>query len=196
MLSAIGSGAASRLISGIGIDGYVSGATVWWDENSDGILNNGEVYSTTNNDGTFELDGVGSTGQIVIDGGLDIETGAEVDTMVISLSDVTDTQVTVTPLTLLSAYGVDAGAILTALGISGDITLDSYDPVAAIEEATGDTVTAGRVLLQAQQIFAVVNSMVALAEEQGMDTATAIETVIEAISGISDLSDLIGSIWR
>ena len=35
--------------------------------------------------------------------------------------------------------------------------------------------------------------MVALAEEQGMDTATAIETVIEAISGISDLSDLIGT---
>ena len=97
------------------------------------------------------------------------------------------------PLTLLSAYGVDAGAILSALGVTGDITLDSYDPVAAIEEATGDTVTAGRVLLQAQQIFAVVNSMVALAEEQGMDTATAIETVIEAISGISDLSDLIGA---
>ena len=194
LLSAIGSGAASRLISGIGIDGYVSGATVWWDANSDGVLNDGEVYSTTNNDGTFELDGVGSTGQIVIDGGVDIETGAEVDTMVISLSDVTDTaEVTVTPLTLLSAYGVDAGAILSALGVTGDITLDSYDPVAAIEEATGDTVTAGRVLLQAQQIFAVVNSMVALAEEQGMDTATAIETVIEAISGISDLSDLIGA---
>ena len=94
---------AARLISGIGIDGYVSGATVWWDANSDGILNSGEVYSTTNNDGTFELDGVGSTGQIVIDGGVDIETGAEVDTMVISLSDVTDTtEVTVTPLTLLS----------------------------------------------------------------------------------------------
>ena len=72
------------------------------------------------------------------------------------------------------------------MGVTGDITLDSYDPVAAIEEATGDTVTVGRVLLQAQQIFAVVNSMVALAEEQGMDTATAIETVIEAISGISD----------
>ena len=51
--------------------------------------------------------------------------------------------------------------------------------MAAIEEATGDTVTAGRVLLQAQQIFAVVNSMVALAEEQGVDTTTAIETVIE-----------------
>ena len=80
LLSAIGSGAASRLISGIGIDGYVSGATVWWDANSDGILNNGEIYSTTNNDGTFELDGVGSSGQIVIDGGVDIETGAEVDT--------------------------------------------------------------------------------------------------------------------
>ena len=90
----------------------MSGATVWWDANSDGVLNDGEVYSTTNNDGTFELDGVGSTGQIVIDGGVDIETGAEVDTMVISLSDVTDTaEVTVTPLTLLSAYGVDAGAI-------------------------------------------------------------------------------------
>ena len=90
----------------------MSGATVWWDANSDGVLNDGEVYSTTNNDGTFELDGVGSTGQIVIASGVDIETGAEVDTMVISLSDVTDTaEVTVTPLTLLSAYGVDAGAI-------------------------------------------------------------------------------------
>ena len=62
----------------------------------------------------------GLHGQIVIDGGVDIETGTEVDTMVISLSDVTDTT-KLRLLALLSTYGVDATAILSA-GITGDIS--------------------------------------------------------------------------
>ena len=43
LLSALGSGAVSRLLSGSAIDAYVSGATVWWDADSDGVLDDDEV---------------------------------------------------------------------------------------------------------------------------------------------------------
>ena len=60
LLSAIGSGAVSRLLSGSAIDAYVSGATVWWDADSDGILDDDEISTTTDTDGSYSLDGVGT----------------------------------------------------------------------------------------------------------------------------------------
>ena len=51
----------------------MKGATVWWDADSDGVLDDDEVFTTTDTDGSF-LDGVGSGGYIVISGGVDIDT--------------------------------------------------------------------------------------------------------------------------
>ena len=107
LLSALGSGAVSRLLSGSAIDAYVSGATVWWDADSDGVLDDDEVSTTTDTDGSYSLDGVGTGGHIVISGGVDIDTGAEVATMKIHVDDISDEGgVTVTPITLLQTYGI------------------------------------------------------------------------------------------
>ena len=193
LLSAIGSGAVSRLLSGSAIDAYVSGATVWWDANSDGVLDADEPYTTTDTDGSYTLDGVGSGGHIVISGGVDIDTGATVSTMKMHVDDISDESgVTVTPITLLKTYGINDELIHEILETDPTIDFGNYDPVEIIESGIGDTVEAARILLHAQQYFALVNALVALAEEQGYDHHDAIELVINAIYEEEDHSNLVG----
>ncbi|MFM1855039.1 MAG: hypothetical protein RLZ83_348, partial [Pseudomonadota bacterium] len=60
------------------IDGYVKGATVFYDADADGVLDAGEVSTVTDDQGNFELTGVtpSANGRIVVlEGGTDIETG-------------------------------------------------------------------------------------------------------------------------
>ena len=193
LLSAIGSGAISRLLSGSAIDAYVSGATVWWDADSDGVLDDDEVSTTTDTDGSYSLDGVGSGGHIVISGGVDIDTGATVATMKIDVDNISDEGgVTVTPITLLQTYGIDDALIHEILETDPTIDFGNYDPVEIIESGIGDTVEAARILLHAQQYFALVNSLVALAEEQGYEHHAAIELVVNAIYDEDDHSNLVG----
>ena len=193
MLSAIGSGAISRLLSGSAIDAYVSGATVWWDADSDGVLDDDEVSTITDTDGSYSLDGVGSGGHIVISGGVDIDTGATVATMKIDVDNISDEGgVTVTPITLLQTYGIDDALIHEILETDPTIDFGNYDPVEIIESGIGDTVEAARILLHAQQYFALVNSLVALAEEQGYEHHAAIELVVNAIYDEDDHSNLVG----
>ncbi|MDA9816139.1 hypothetical protein N9C75_03685 [Alphaproteobacteria bacterium] len=193
LLSALGSGAVSRLLSGSAIDAYVSGATVWWDADSDGVLDDDEVSTTTDTDGSYSLDGVGTGGHIVISGGVDIDTGAEVATMKIHVDDISDEGgVTVTPITLLQTYGIDDDLIHEILETDPTIDFGNYDPVEIIESGLGDTVEAARILLHAQQYFALVNSLVALAEEQGYEHHDAIELVVNAIYEEEDHSHIVG----
>lgn len=56
-------------VSGNVIDGYVSGATVFVDLNGDGVLNPGEVSTTTDAFGNFSFSGVTSFGKIIAFGG-------------------------------------------------------------------------------------------------------------------------------
>ncbi len=193
LLSAIGSGAVSRLLSGSAIDAYVSGATVWWDADSDGVLDDDEISTTTDSEGAYSLDGVGTGGQIVISGGVDIDTGATVSTMKVDVDSISDESgVTVTPITLLQAYGIDDALIHEILETDPNIDFHNYDPIEIIEAGGADTVEAARILLHAQQYFALVNALVALAEEQGYGHHDAIELVIDSIYEEEDHSNLVG----
>ena len=86
--------------------------------------------------------------------------------MMAASTDITDFEnAHVTPLTLLKAQGVSEDTITAALGVTVDI--DSYNPMAILEGSSDTTEldTAGTVLLKAQQLFSVVNSVSGLAEE-------------------------------
>ena len=78
-----------------------------------------------------------------------------------SISD--EGSVTVTPITLLQAYGIDDALIHEILETDPNIDFHNYDPIEIIEAGEGDTVEAARILLHAQQYFALVNALVALA---------------------------------
>merc|ERR1712070_538660 len=98
-------------IGGGVIDGYVSGATVFWDINSNFIMDANEAaYSTTTGaDGSYSLNITSATGQIVVmDDGVDISTGGSVGMMAMSVENATDvTAAQITPLTMLAAQGID-----------------------------------------------------------------------------------------
>lgn len=170
---------------GFAIDGYVSGATVFWDVNGNFVLDAGEVSTTTAADGSYFLSGVtAGVGQIVVMGdGVDTNTGGSVGMMAASTSVSATDAVMVTPLTLLMSQGVSQEALKTALGVTGaEIDLANFDPVATLTAAAGGVEDAGRILLQAQQLFAVVNSVSNLAAGTGGDVASVMSQTVAAVA--------------
>lgn len=193
--SSILSAATGVDFGGFAIDGYVSGATVFWDQNGNFIQDANEtVQSTTKADGSYSLQGVTKgVGQIVIKGdGIDTNTGGSVGMMAASTSVSDATKAMVTPLTLLMAQGVSESSVKTALGLTANVSLTNYDPMSVLKAGVGDTQSAGTVLLKAQQLFAVVNAVSGLAASVSGSQADALKATISAISQ-KDLSTLVGA---
>lgn len=130
--------------TGIVSDGYISGATVFADANGDGIWNEGEAKTTTDANGDYTL--VGGTGSIVAFGGTDISTGvvfegiftAPVGSTTVSALTTLVNQVVkatlsdVTPITVAEAEA----KVKAALGLSSDINLLTFDPIAVALDST------------------------------------------------------------
>ncbi len=70
-----GGGGGAATSSGFVIDGYISGATVFRDENGNGLLDDGEARTTTDEQGAFSGLGGDQNAPIVSVGGTDISTG-------------------------------------------------------------------------------------------------------------------------
>lgn len=181
--------------SGYAIDGYVSGATVFWDQNANFIQDANEtVQTTTRADGSYSLQGViKGVGQIVIKGdGIDTNTGGSVGLMAASTSVSDATKAMVTPLTLLMTQGVSESSVKTALGLNTNLSLTDYDPMSVLKAGVGNTQVAGTVLLKAQQLFAVVNAVSGLAASVSGSQTDALKATISAIAQ-KDLSTLVGT---
>ena len=58
--------------SGVGVDGYIEGNTIYADNNNNGILDGGDTAST-NSTGVFKL--YGTSGPLIMTGGTDKATG-------------------------------------------------------------------------------------------------------------------------
>ena len=203
----------ANVFSGFGIDGYVSGATVFWDIDGDFFQDANEtVQTTTDDNGFYSLTGVGTTGQIVIKSdGIDTNTGGSVGMMAASVDPNNTNNANVTPLTLLKAQGVAESTILSALGDGINVDIDTYDPMAVLNATGADAdyesldgedllaaQVAGKVLLQAQQLFGVINSISAIAEGAGVNENQAVLNTVAALSenissGNLDLSNIVGS---
>ncbi|HEX4878826.1 MAG TPA: hypothetical protein VFV39_03195, partial [Limnobacter sp.] len=119
------------------IDGYLSGATVFIDENENGLLDANELRTLTNSQGAFTLPG-GRTGPLVSIGGTDIATGLPFNGVLKAPAGAT----VITPLTTLMDLLLNANQTLTieqaqsqvlaALGIRVDgqtLNLLTFDPV-------------------------------------------------------------------
>ncbi|MFC7049706.1 cadherin domain-containing protein [Emcibacter nanhaiensis] len=153
-------------VTGAVVDGYVEGATVFLDENNNGILDSGEVSSTTDASGnySFEVE-EGTTGTIVSIGGTDVSTGVSYDGVVLTAPAGASV---VSPLTTLMVNGVSEADIKAAFGIDDSVDLGSFDPVAASGNGDGN---AAAVLLAGQEVMALVQSVTALLEGAGVANA-------------------------
>jgi Ca2+-binding RTX toxin-like protein len=136
---------------GRSINGYMVGATVFFDANLNGVQDENEPFSITNADGSFDLDvsldkfdknnsgGLEPTeGKIVLIDGINTSTYLPQQTPLFATPDAT----VVTPLTTLMTELVEQGTdpnqaqiqVKFALGLSSAIDLTSYDPLEAITQ--------------------------------------------------------------
>lgn len=131
---------ATDTLSGLAVDGYLSGATVCLDTNANNVCDTTEPNTTTASDGSFTLDlssvslQVKQTAQLLVYGGEDIATARPfVGILKAPLYD--DANVNITPITTMLAAKVETNddldinaakaEIAGALGITeAEITLD------------------------------------------------------------------------
>ncbi|MEG4801103.1 DUF4347 domain-containing protein [Microcoleus sp. ARI1-B5] len=132
------------------IDGYIAGATLFFDANKNGVLDNNEPSTITSSTGEYELnipfesfdtnkngELEQSEGNIVAFGGIDTATGLPLETPVKAPPDST----VVTLLTSLVVDLADRGINLdraqslvkSALGIPSDVDITSLDPIEAVK---------------------------------------------------------------
>ncbi|MCJ7601202.1 MAG: DUF4214 domain-containing protein, partial [Desulfobulbaceae bacterium] len=129
------------------IDGYISGATVFVDYDGDGVLDTGELSTTTDDSGNFDL--ISGGAPLVAIGGTDISTGAAFEGIFTAPAGST----VINPLTTLiqtiaSSLGTSATAAMAVvaerLGLDSSINLRTFDPIA--EASRTDTTAAAQQL--------------------------------------------------
>ncbi|MGE5504186.1 MAG: tandem-95 repeat protein [Actinomycetota bacterium] len=145
-------------VAGSVIDGYIKNATVFADANGNGVLDAGEVWTTTDDAGHFAL--TNGIGAIVVVGGTDVSTGlahqgtlkaAAGSSVVTPLTTMVQSLVESNPSQSLQAA---EAAVKQGLGLSGSVDLASFDPVQAAlsgdaqAAATAKAVLAAAVMVQ------------------------------------------------
>ena len=118
-----------RNSNGVVVDGYISGAEVFIDEDDDWMQDSNEHSTTSDNDGKFTIKY--ANGNLVSIGGTDLDSQTLLDNLLIThkLTGHSDFKV-ITPVTSLAAFMTDAANINAALGIDPSIDVFTFDPVA------------------------------------------------------------------
>ncbi|MEG3922122.1 FG-GAP-like repeat-containing protein, partial [Microcoleus sp. T3_A4] len=148
--------------TGVVIDGYISGATLFLDANKNAVLDTNEPSTTTDSAGKFNLNIPFETldtnkngeidpseGNLVAIGGIDTATGLPLETPVTAPPDAS----VVTLLTSLVADLIDKGIepeeaqslVKAALSLPAEVDLTSFDPI----EATNNNIPGGVQVLSA-----------------------------------------------
>ncbi len=181
--------------SGFGEDGYIAGATVFADADGDGMLDHGEVWTTTAGDGSFTLNG--GSGPLVMFGGTDISTNLSFT----GTLKAPEGSTVVTPLTTLIAAIVAtgtpdhpvstadaAGQVAAAFGLDTTKDLTTYDPVA---DAIGGNQAAAAILsagIQVQSTVAQVSAVGGSSDAVFSAIANTVTTSATTSSPTVDLS--------
>ena len=118
-----------RETDGVVVDGYISGAAVFIDEDDDWVLDSNENSTTSDNEGKFTIRY--ANGNLVSIGGTDLDSQTLLDNLLIThkLTGHSDFKA-VTPVTSVAAFMEDASLLNKALGIDSSIDVFTFDPVA------------------------------------------------------------------
>ena len=110
------------------VNGYISGARVYQDQDGDGVYDAGEPSATTDLDGSYELTIVDGGGSLIAEplaGTVDQSTGATVTSQFSAPSGAT----AISPVSTLVDAGLSESQVKTALGIDSSIDILNFDPV-------------------------------------------------------------------
>lgn len=194
---------ADFILTGKAIDGYLKGSTVFADANKNGVLDVGEVSTTTQAGGQFTLEN--ATGPLVVFGGIDESTGNAFKSILKAPEGAT----VVTPLTTLQQGFVEKGlsvdqaqaAVAKALGLdTTTVDLKTYDPIAQLTSATvnptqtidlmASSAKIAQLLVTASVKFQEVSGgQVSLVQAGEALLAALVNTIASDKDGVIDLSD-------
>jgi PKD repeat protein len=125
-----------RNIVGITVDGYISGASIFIDADSDYALDSAETSTTSSTDGSFTIKY--ENGVLASLGGQDVDTQTQLDNLLLvrDLSGYSDSSFMVTPVTSV-AHFIPSENIYNLLGLDSDLDIYTTDPVANIGSGAG-----------------------------------------------------------
>ena len=201
------SSASSNVITGLAVDGYIQGATVFLDANRNGVKDAEEPSTTTDLSGRYTLDLGTASGPVtglpvVVTGGVDSDTGlAFTGRLSASVEAASQGQV-ITPLTTLvdamvaNNYAPDTATAKQKVAVALGLTVDqlSSDPVAAIASNPG--IYAQAVTLQRSiQLLAAANARSGEASHETQERVVkALANAIRAQSTPVNISQLVASL--
>jgi hypothetical protein len=130
-----GSGSKSVVVEGyrnieaVVVDGYISSADVFIDENEDWTKDSNENSTTSDNNGNLTIKY--ANGNLVSIGGTDLDSQILLNNLLLThkLTGHSDFKA-VTPVTSIAAFMTDAANVNAALGIDSTIDVSIFDPVA------------------------------------------------------------------
>jgi hypothetical protein len=167
--------------SGAVVDGHISGATVFADSNSNGQLDSGEVSTTTDQNGNFNLSG--GSGALIAFGGTDISTGRPFKGQLSAPQNST----VVSPLTtLLNDLSSDPSAetnILAALGLPATLDLTTLDPISA---AQGDDTGGAAAYVAGARVYDTVSLIASALAGSGGSFARGAQDAFSALATALD----------
>ncbi|MEO0933976.1 MAG: hypothetical protein AAFY21_09515, partial [Cyanobacteria bacterium J06641_2] len=187
--------------SGTVSQSYIEGATVFFDANLNGILEEGEPVTTSNADGSYNLEIPliffdtndngkidPEEGRIVTEGGTDSSSGVEIETPLIAPYGAK----MVTPLTTLKQKLIEDGntpesaeqLIKEALEIPEDIELEEFDALDAMSKGDERGTKVYKAHVQIQSLFAQTSEYIkGFGKDELVDEKRPIpEQAIEAIA--------------
>ncbi len=195
--------------NGVVIDGYIEGATIFFDANKNGVKDGNEPFSTTDVKGEYELDIPDSfdtnkngnfdpeEGNLVAFGGTDTATGLPLATPVSAPIDSGVVTLLTTLVTDLTAGGMSQteaeSKVKSTLSIPAGVDLLDLDPIASTaknEPGGAETLVA---MTKVQNVVTQTTSLIDGAS--GADNAAITKAVVAAINskiksgGSLDLSD-------
>lgn len=163
------------------IDGYVSGATVFADANNNGMLDAGEVSSSTDQYGNFVISG--GSGPLIAFGGTDISTGLPFKGQLSAPAGSTD----ITPLTtLLTNLSSDPSAeqkVLSNLGLPSTLELTTFDPIAA---AQGGSADGAATEIAGEKVYDTVEMIASLLAGAGGSFTPSLQAAFASLASVLD----------
>lgn len=202
-----GGGTASSVLSGVAVDGYLQGASVFLDVNSNGRMDAGEPSTLTDASGRYTLDYSKVTTSVtglsmLVTGGIDTDTGYAFTGRLSAVADMAAQGQVISPLTSLvdavMAQGLakDAAAakalVAQALGLS--VANLATDPVAALVNQPAIYTTSVE-LQRVVQLLASVNAQAGESSHKAQERVMkAFAVAIQAQSKAASVSQLVATL--
>lgn len=209
-LSACGGGGGSNTptsSSGVVIDGYVQGATVFCDADADGVLDAGEKTTTTDDKGAFTFSPA-CDATLVASGGTNIDTGFDFkgrlkapggSTVLTALTTLLADVPALTNAALVAQLGLPANTDLTQLDVANGKNPEAYKKTLAVQHILAQLVSAtttadGDPADQYASIAQAFGTALAGAESDkrliGDDGALNLAFVLEVVAALPDVKAL------